>query len=157
MAKNMKLVNRYTKALNKKGVLKGRNKKETRALVGGCPHHKLNKHGKVKPTIFIKDGDTCVCTMCGAEFRAHFFNNNDQRDIIDPMIELNNHNKYISNATNAGDEASEYFSQVGVLLSSYYKNSKKVRNVAEKQDSVKKKKKHNNRGGSSAFGTWNQK
>ena len=158
MAKHNKILSRYTNALNKKGVLKGRNKKETRALKGGCPHHRINKHGKVKSSIIIKDGTTCVCTMCGAEFPAVFYNNNSINDIVDNMIELNNHNKFIAVAANAGDEMIELFSQTGVILQSYKKASKKNRNLAEKQDNVKKKNnKHNNRNGSSALGSWNQK
>ena len=155
--KSSKILRRYTNAINKKGELKGSNKKETKSLRGGCVHHKYNKHGNPKATIFINDGSTCNCTLCKGSFPAVFYDNKSIHDIVDEMVELNNHNKYIAVASNAGEEVVEYFSMIGSMLAFYPKNSKKVRNVAQKQDNVKKKKKHHNGGGSSAYGSWNQK
>ena len=56
-------------------------------------------------------------------------------------------------ATNAGNEMNDYFAQMGVMLQYYKKNSKKVRNVAEKQGRVKEKKKKQS-SGSSMYGSW---
>ena len=159
MANKSKSVMKVTKSINKKGVLKGHNKKETKTLRGICPHHRVNKHGKVKPTIFSNDGEYCICTMCKAKFPAKFFNNAEMSDIISTMKEFNNHNKFTSVATNSGDQMIDYFGQFGVMLESYKKNAKKVRNVAEKQGNVKNKKKNRNNGGSgsSQYGSWGQR
>ena len=74
------------------------------------------------------------------------------------MKEMNNHNKFTSVATNSGDQMIDYFGQFGVMLESYKKNTKKVRNVAEKQGNVKNKKKNRNgSNGSSQYGSWGQK
>ena len=161
MARNPKSVIEVTKACTKKGKLKGDSKKKTKTLIGICPHHKLNKKGKIKPTIFSNDGEYCICSMCGEKFPGSFYNNDQLSQIIGDMKELNNQNKYTSVAINAGDQTVDFFAQMGVMLNSYKKNSKKVRNVAERQGSVKKKKNKNRGGGngsgSSMYGSWGQK
>lgn len=153
MARKTKSVMTVTKALNKKGRLKGKNKKETKMLKGICPHNKLNKRGHLKPTIFSTDGQYAICTMCGAKFPIPLYKVDEIDEIVGNMKELNNQNKYSAVSSNAGDQTSEYFANMGAMLQTYAKTSKKLRNVVAKQDSVKKKK-NKNRGGSSMYGTW---
>lgn len=153
MAKRTKSVEMVSKCVNKKGRLKGKNKKETKVLIGSCPHHRYNKHGKIKPTIFSNDGEYCICTMCGAKFPASFYSNGEIGSIVGAMRQMNDQNKFTAVATNAGNEMNDYFSQFGVMLQYYKKNTKKLRNVAEKQGRVKDKKKRNNNG-SSMYGSW---
>ena len=153
MARRLKSVEQISKNVNKKGRIKGKNKRETKALIGMCPHHKYNKNGKLKPTIFSNDGEYCICSMCGAKFPASFYKNEEIGEIIGEMKVLNNQNKFSAVATNAGTEMNDFFAQFGVMLQHYKKNSKKVRNVAEKQGRVKEKKKQHN-GGSSMYGSW---
>lgn len=159
MANKAKSVLKVTKSIDKKGRLKGSNKKETKVLKGLCPHHRINKNGKVKPTIFSNDGEYCICTMCGAKFPAKFFTNDEIKTLVNDMKEMNNQNKYTAVATNSGDNMVDFFSQFGVMLQSYKKNTKKLRNVAEKQGNVRNKKKNKNGGGngSSMYGSWGQK
>lgn len=153
MARRIKSVEQISKSVSKKGRLKGKNKKETKALIGMCPHHKYNKHGKIKPTIFSNDNEYCICSMCGKKFPASFYKNEELGEIVGAMSQLNNQNKYTAVATNAGTEMNDYFAQMGVMLMHYKKNSKKVRNVAEKQGRVKEKKKRTSNG-SSMYGSW---
>ena len=77
------------------------------------------------------------------------------------MKELNNQAKFLSIATNSGEEMSALFSKTGVLLGIYKKNYKKLRKIAEKQSNItggKKGKKNKNKGNggtsSDAFGSW---
>lgn len=150
-----KAVMQVTKSLNKKGKLKGKNKKETKMLKGMCPHHKLNKHGKVKPTIFSNDGESLICELCGARFPGHFFSNSEIKEIVEDMEVLNNQNKFMAVAIGAGEGTVDFFAQMGVALKSYKKNSKKLRNVAEKQNKVKKKSK--SASGSANYGSWGRR
>ena len=53
MAVKSKALLQVTKSINKKGKLKGRNKKETKMLKGMCTHHKINKNGKVKMRVTL--------------------------------------------------------------------------------------------------------
>ena len=156
MANKSKSVMKVTKSINKKGKLKGHNKKETKMLKGICPHHRINKHGKVKPTIFSNDGEYCICTMCGAKFPAKFFTNDEIKTLVNDMEEMNNQNKFTSVATNSGDQMVDFFGQFGVMLQNYKKNTKKLRNVAEKQGNVRNKK-NRNAENSSMYGSWGQK
>ena len=155
MAKRNKSVVKITKALTKKGKLKGNNKKETKMLKHICPHHKINKKGKVVPTIF-NNGDYCVCTMCKHKFPASFYTNDEYDEAIGTMTEMNDQAKFMSVATNAGDNMVDYFANMGAMLGTFKKNAKKLRNVAEKQGSVKQKKKKHNQG-SSMYGSWGQR
>ena len=73
--------------------------------------------------------------------------------IVGGMKEMNNQAKFMSIATNAGDQMSDYFATMGSMLVSFKKNAKKLRTVAEKQGSVREKKKKRNQG-SSMYGSW---
>lgn len=159
MARKAKNLIKVNNSLNKKGRLKGKNKRETKILRGICPHHRINKKGNIKPATFIHD-DKCNCLMCKSRFRYEPYTNEEIHDIVDPLIELNNFNKFAAIATNAGDSMNDFFANVGAELEFYVKNSKKVRNLAQKQDAVKGKrnKKNKNRyNGSSSYGSWGQR
>lgn len=147
-------VQMVTRAVNKKGELKGKNKKETKALKAICPHHRYNKKGKLKPTFFMNQDGTCICTMCGARFRTNFYNNDEIGQIVGDMKSVNEQAKFISVAAGLGEKTTEYFSQFGGLLSKYKKTYKKARNIASKQDQISNKKKKKNRTGSSQYGSW---
>lgn len=150
-----KAIMTVTKSVSKKGRLKGKNKKETKMLKGMCPHHKLNKHGKVKPTVFSNDNESLICEMCGARFPGSFFSNSKIKEIVRDMQTLNDQNKYIAVAVGAGEGTIDYFAQMGIALQTYKKNSKKLRNVAEKSSKVKKKSKQ--RTGSESYGSWGRR
>lgn len=155
MAKNQ-IVLQTTRAITKKGKLKGKNKKETKVLRAACPHHKFNKHGKLKNTIWNNDGEYCVCTLCNKKFPASFFSDDNIDNVVEGMEELNNQNKFTAVATNAGDDAVKFYAETGVILSKYKKMSKKTKSLAEKQSRVKNKKKKNRYTGSSMYGSWEQ-
>ena len=67
-----------TKNLNKKGRIKGKNKKETKALKGMCVHHKLNNKGRIKPTLVGASKGYCYCSLCGARVPTKFFQIEDK-------------------------------------------------------------------------------
>lgn len=147
-----------SKNLNGKGKLKGKNKKETKALRGICPHHKVTKKGKIRAQFFVggtnAEGQQMLyCKMCGQSFRAPFFDNDEINEIVDRMRELNNQNKFTSVATNAGQKTVSYFATMGSMLQTYPKLAKKLRNVAEKSGKMKKRKREQEYG-SAKYGSW---
>ena len=156
MAKKTKSVVEVTKAINKKGKLKGKNKKETKTLKGICPHHKITKRGRIKPTIFINSDEYAICTLCKHRFPTRFLDDDQLDERIDAMEELNDMNKFAAVATNSGDSMSDYFSNMGAMFTTYKKNSKKLRAVGRKRDKIQKKKKQQ-RTGSSMYGSWGRK
>ena len=153
--KAAKNVVKVTKSTNKKGNLKGKNKKETKMLKAICPHHRINKKGKVVPTIF-NNGDYCICTLCGAKFRANFYSKEEVKEAVGAMKEMNNQAKFMSVATNAGENMCDYFGSFGAMIGTFSKNMKKITKVAQKQGAVKEKKKKHDQG-SSMYGSWGQK
>lgn len=144
-----------TKSLNKHGEIKGRNKKDKRMKKAKCVHHKYTHKMKLKPTIFNSGDGYCVCTICGKRFPTALFDDDSVKKSVKGIQEINEQAKYMSVATGAGKEAVEYFSKTGVVLQSFGKNYKKVRLLAQKQNSIKgKKKKKRGGSGSSQYGSW---
>lgn len=143
-----------TKYRNKKGDLKGKNKKETKMLKGICPHNCYSKKGKKKPTIFNNNDGTCICTMCGEKFPAKFYDNQELGNIVGDMKTLNNQAKYIATASDAGNDTVKFFSEVGVNLVNYKKYYKRVRKYVSTHDRIKNKKKKKQTAGSSQYGSW---
>ena len=97
-----------TKNLTKKGRLKGRNKKETRALRGMCPHHKVNKRGHIKPTLIPGGKGYCYCRMCKAKVPTKFFDDEYVKETADNMAEINSQAKYIAAAGNLGTDMNNF-------------------------------------------------
>jgi hypothetical protein len=153
----LKVVYQTTKVLNKKGEIKGKNKKETKSLKGACPHHKYNKKMKMKPTIFRTGDDYAICEACGARFPVKVFEDEELNARVKSFEEMNNQAKYIAVAVGAGNEAADYFSKLGSIIKPFQKHYKKIRTVAQKKNSINKKKnKKGNRiaGGSAQYGSW---
>ena len=126
---------------NKHGKIKGKNKKQTRTLVGACPHHTLNKNGKIKPILSNDGKQTCTCRACGASFKGHPYSGEDVKRMAKGTKELVNQLKYLSVAVNAGNETVRFACELGSMLEhlpSVYKN---VKQIAEKAEAVKNKKK----------------
>lgn len=153
----LKVVYQTTKVLNKKGKIKGKNKKETKALKAQCCHHMYNKKMKQKPTIFRTGDDYAICEACGARFPVKVFEDDELNARIKGFEEMNNQAKYIAVAVGAGNSTVEYFSKVGAAIQPFKKTYKKIRTIAQKKNSLNKKKnKKGNRtgGGSAQYGSW---
>jgi hypothetical protein len=147
-------VQTVTRSINKRGELKGKDKKETKYLKAICPHHKYNKKGKLKPTIFNNNDGTCICTMCGQKFPTKLYDNDQLGQIVGDMKTLNEQAKYMAVATGSGGNGVDFFAQVGAVLAKYKKSYKKLRTIASKQSHVKEKKRKKNSMGSNQYGTW---
>ena len=157
MAKQIKQVALVTKNLNKKGTLKGKNKKETKYLKAICTSHKYNKKGTLKPTIINNGDGTCICSICGERFPANFFSKDNMHETMKDVNEITAQLKYMAVSTNAGPAAVDYICQTSAMLSQLPKMYKKVHSVAAKQskNNNNRKKKHSN--GSSQYGSWGTK
>lgn len=143
-------------ANQKKGKLKGKNKKETRILKGACTHHIIGKNGKIKPMYHNDGNGRCICRMCGGSWKAKMYNDDDLERIIGKTEDVNNQSKMIVQAIGADKSTIRYFSEFGSMLKLYSKTYNNIRRIAEKQDSMKRKKKGNHSGGNSntTLGAW---
>lgn len=154
------LVSTITNNLNKHGEIKGENKKETKKLKAVCPHHRVNKKGKIRPTIENHDG-VCYCKMCGAEFRAPLYENKELSAIVNKYKGVLNQAKFITQSADMGENMIGFFANANIYASETKKQYKKIRKIAEKSDRIKKKKggKNRNNGGynsnsSDNYGSW---
>lgn len=142
-----------TKKLNKKGKLKGKNKKETKMLKAVCPHHHYNKKHKLIPDIRNDGHGHCICLKCGAVFKAGWYDNDELHALTDDAKEFLNAGKFASVATHAGSKAVDVFTKATVAMEESAKVYKKIRKIGKKSESIHKKKKKNNYGGGQ-YGSW---
>lgn len=150
------IVAAVTNSLNKHGEIKGNSKKETKNLKAMCPHHKINKKGKIKPTVYNDGNGTCVCTMCGAKFTTHLFNKEEIDKIQGKFKGVLDQARYMTEAADLGKDTSTYLAKLSVDVSHFGKTYGKIRHVVQRSENMKKKKKNNNnRGnGSENYGGW---
>ena len=148
-----------TQNLSKHGEIKGDNKKITKKMKAACPHHKINKKGKIRPTI-ANDNGVCYCKMCGAQFRAPLYQNKELSSIVNKYQGVLEQSKFIVQSADMGEDMLAFFANANIYASETKKQYKKIRKIAEKSDRIKKKSKKNNNGGynggnsSDNFGSW---
>lgn len=143
-----------SKNLTKKGKIKGKNKKETKALKGACNHVRITKKGHMKSAISII-GDYCYCEMCHKKFPARFYSDDQIKETVGNFEELNNQIKFAAATANTGEKSNKYFSQIGTSLVGYKKAAKKVIKVAKRSSDMRKKsKKDKSYNGEQMYGQW---
>ena len=151
------LVELHSKSLNKHGVLKGKNKKETKVLKATCMHHKYNKKGKLKSRISDVDKNgICHCTMCETDFRALPYNKEDRRKALDESLNLIDNTKFYITAVDPKNEAAQrLLAEADVAMRLVAKYNKKVTKIVMKKDNLTEKKKKNEV--ESTLGSWSTK
>ena len=153
-----KVVRKTSGTLNKKGEIRGNNKRETKTLKKSCTHFIVNKKGKLKSPTDIIDGK-CHCYACGADFRCKLYKKDEIKEICNDTIEMINHFKFLSVATGADEETVNFLVHLAVEFGKLPKVARKLTEMAEKQEKIKgnnKKNKYNN-GGSESLGSWSTK
>lgn len=142
-----------TNNLNKKGRIKGHNKRETMILEGSCQHHRKNNKGRIKPNVRV-EGKVAHCRMCGDSFRGNLFNENEVKDRSSSFMEMVNQMKFYSVELGTGASSERYFSEIGSMVRLFPKNYNKVAKVARKTSEIKKKKNKNREYERSTMGSW---
>jgi hypothetical protein len=158
--KTIKAVSAISKSLNKKGKIKGKNKKETKYLMRACTHHYYNRKGKLKPAFINDSNGTCVCELCQRSFPTKPETKDAVKNKITPILGLANQVVTASVAGNLGEKAIDSFVNLKVLLEEFPKNYSRAMKAISKEDNIKKKKKKNingGGGGSSQYGGWSHK
>lgn len=150
--KTVKPIMDITKALDRYGKLKGKNKKETKILRAACVHHRYNrKMTKVKATA-KNMGNALVCTACKQEIAKQFFSKEQVKDVCRELREITEQAKYLSVACNTSPETINYFSKFSVELRMFPKAYMRLAEIANNRGKVKKKKKDYS--GSRQYGSW---
>lgn len=150
------LVATVTNKLNKHGEIKGDNKKETKNLRAMCPHHKYNKKGKIKPTVYNDGNGTITCTMCNAKIPTHVLNSDELGKITGKFKTVLDQARYMAQASDLGNETQQFLARLSVDTAQFTKTYGKIRHVVERSENMKKKNKknHNNASGSNNYGSW---
>ena len=156
--KSYKAVNAISKAVNKKGKIKGKNKKETKYLERACVHHIINRKGKLKSKFFNNSNGECICELCGRSFQTKIEAKTDVRKKIEDAINLANQAVTAATAGSLGEKTVEKLVDLKVSLEEFPKNYSRIMKAISKEDNIKKKKNNNNGGGgSSQYGGWSRK
>ena len=157
--KTFKAVSAVSKSLNKKGKIKGKNKKETKYLMRACTHHYYNRKGKLKAAFFNNSNGECICELCGRSFPTKPETKADVKDKLSSILGLANQAVTAAVAGDLGEKAVDKFVNLKVLLEEFPKDYNRTMKAISKEDNIKKKKKHNGDGGggSSQYGGWSRK
>lgn len=156
--KTFKAVSAVSKSLNKKGKIKGKNKKETKYLKRACTHHYYNRKGKLKAAFFNNSNGECICELCGRSFPTRPETKDEVRNKLEAALGLANQAVTASVAGGLGEKAVDKFVNFKVLLEEFPKDYSRTMKAISKEDNIKKKKKNNNGGGgSSQYGGWSRK
>lgn len=152
------IVATITNSLNKHGEIKGQNKKETKNLRAMCPHHRINKKGKIKPTIWNDGNGTCTCEMCGAKFTTHLYNKEELDKILGKTKAVLDQSRYMCESADLGKETAQFLADLSVKFSQFGKTYGKMKHSVERSENMKKKKngkgKKTNGSGSENYGGW---
>lgn len=140
-----------TDALNKKGKLKGKNKKQTKILKASCVHHRYTKRMHIKTTA-KPIGSSLICTACNAEIAKQFFTKDRVKDVCADLREIVEQGKYLSVACNTSNETINYFSRFAVELKMFPKAYMRLSEIANNRGKIKKKKSEIS--GSRQYGAW---
>ena len=147
-----------TKHLNKKGVLKGKNKKMTKHLKNICCHHRLTKKNNIIETYVMKESKDgvpyCVCTQCGAKFLAGFYEPQESKQIIGETKKLIENCKFLAVAVNSNPAVVDRLGAINDSMDYLTKTSKKLTNVAKARENCKKQNKKKNRTDYNVYGNW---
>lgn len=151
-------VQAVTNSLNKHGEIRGDSKKETKNLKAMCPHHKVTKKGKIKPTVINDGRGTCICEMCGHRFPTKLYSSEDTHAAVDAVTTILDQARFMAEAADLGKDTKMYLARTSVDIAHLPKTYGKIRHVTEKNDAIKKHKKKNRgnevRGGSESYGAW---
>lgn len=145
-----------TNSLNKHGEIRGKDKKESKNLKAMCPHHKITKKGKIKPTVYNDGNGTCTCEMCGHKFPTHLYDKDETGKIVGKMTQLLDQSRYLAEAADLGKDTKQYLASTSVSVSHFPKTYGKIKKVVEKSENTKRRKNkgRGGRGGSEVYGGW---
>ena len=129
-----------TNNLNKHGEIRGKSKNETKNLRALCPHHKINKKGKVKMTIVNDGNGTCTCLMCGRKFRTALYDKDEVKGHVEDVREVLDQARFMNVAADLGKETELYLAKLSVDVSHLPKTYKRIRKATERSDAIKNKK-----------------
>lgn len=151
-----KIAGEYVRRLKKNGELKGKNKRETKNLRTSCIHHKLNKKGKIRPTIVNEGNGVCTCKMCLHSFPSQLWGKEEVGKIVDQMIEVVDQMRYVAVAADLGEEYLAFLMRFSLYLSSIKKMYGKMANAVQKKEKINKGKNKGKDGGMSnkRLGSW---
>jgi len=139
----------------KKGKIQGRNKHETRIMKGACPHHTINKKGKIVPTL-VSDRDNSkyrICRLCGARVEPTTYTKDELSKKLQGAIDVDNNMKFLSVAANSGESMVRFSSELGSMLKLVKKYYRSIAKTVEKREKIKNKNNKKNRGNDS-LGSW---
>lgn len=157
LTKNNPIV-KVSNFITKNGKIKGKSKKETKALRLICPHHKINKKGKVKPSVWNDGTGQCTCESCSRSFRTKLFSDEEIDKLVDDVIEVADQGEFMAVSVDAGEESINAFAELKLAVVNVRKAYKRVRDMAKKQEKVHGKHgkhgKDNGGNSSESLGSW---
>ena len=147
------IIDVITEKVNKKGKIKGKNKKETKALKSMCMHH-IKKNGKIKSKTENVEGKKYIrCKMCEKLIPGQLLSREEVNDIMrrfDPLVQQM---KFMAASMGADKQTIDFAANLGLVTSQVPGVYDKMTKVVAKKAKLKSKNKSPQQR-SAAFGGW---
>ena len=139
---------KITESLNKRGEIRGTNKKETKNLVAMCPHHKITKKGKKRSTLYpVSDKKgVYICSMCGRKVVTHIYTKEEAHEAVNKTRTLLDQARFFVEAGELGNDTAGYLARLSVDIAHLPKTYNKIAKAVVKSDNIKKHKKKGKHG-----------
>lgn len=142
-----------TNHVNKKGRLTG-SKKEKAVLRSICPHHVLDKKGRIKKAKLdsVDHGKKCQCRICQDKFKSGYYTDQEYEKGYSSFKEIISQAKMVAVAVGADQKSIQGIATLNLQVDRFGKVYRNLRKLGQKQDKVKGKKKRKRESGS--MGEW---
>ena len=139
-------VQEVSRHLNKKGKLKAGDKKKEKALKSICPHHAINRKGKLKARVHNDGNGQYQCDICRDRFKSNFYSDAEYDKAYDAYKPQISQAKMIAVAVGADKETIKEVCELNLHVDQSRQLMRRLRKVGQKQSTKpkKKKKKDNN-------------
>lgn len=137
-------VQEISRHLSKKGKLKAGDKKKQKALKSICPHHAINRKGKMKARVHDDGNSNCQCDICRDRFKSNFYSDAEYDKAYDAYKPQISQAKMIAVAVGADKETIREVCELNLHVDNSRQLMRRLRKVGQKQSTKPKKKKKKN-------------
>ena len=145
-------VQEVSRHVNKKGKLKAGDKKKEKALKSICPHHAINRKGKLKARVHDDGNGQCQCDICRDRFKSNFYSDAEYDKAYDAYKPQISQAKMIAVAVGADKETIKEVCELNLHVDQSRQLMRRLRKVGQKQSTKPKKKKK--KGNNNNPGAW---
>lgn len=141
--------------INKKGKLKGSNKKETKNIRAACAHHIITKKGKIKNKLVTYNKTSAICKLCNAIVPVTLISPEEAEKAWETGRIMYDQSKYVAVKMGIKPETIDIICNGSVYWAKMKKIYSRISRIVNKTNSLNQHKKNpNNNNRDKVFGQW---